>query len=246
MAVKVDKLWLDSVFTSLSINSKLLYIYFCTNPQLSYLGVLVWDLDLCKHLLSLSVGELRDCIKELRKPKLVDISKNNDKLIIVVLNHFKTLPKTKASSEKIKEELNIYNSDFRSKLESLGIKPMYNLKKFVKPTPEEVTEYALNRGYVVDGREFVKYYEDCSEAYNIKDYWVDKRGTKVLSWQLKMNKVWCREEKKVQPVKGAPKGKEFFHVLVDGKVCFPDGWRDGKPYSKDFLINKKIKEVYRY
>jgi len=59
-------------------------------------------------------------------------------------------------------------------------------KKFVKPTPKEVTEYALSIGYVLDGEAFCDFYES-------KGWLVGRSPMK--SWPAAV-RTWKRMERK--------------------------------------------------
>ncbi len=66
----------------------------------------------------------------------------------------------------------------------------------------------------------------------------------IRDWKSKLKRVWCKDDRKMKAVKGAPKGYEFFHVIKDGKAIYPDSWKDGKPWSKSISTNILLKREY--
>lgn len=107
---------------------------------------------------------------------------------------------------------------------------------FRPPTPEEVTKHALELGHIVDGETFVDWYA--------KDDWKDRSGKKIRNWKTKVSRVWCKDENKIHPVIGAPKGQEFFYVMSNGKPIFPKRWRGGKPFGNSIVEDKLLQKEY--
>ena len=98
-------------------------------------------------------------------------------------------------------------------------------------------EYALGLGYEVNGRAFVDYYAD--------NDWYDKNNKKVRAWKSKVSKVWCREENKLETVKGAPKGFEYFFAdLEEGVRVFPESWKNGLPSHSNFLYAEYLTDKF--
>jgi len=63
-------------------------------------------------------------------------------------------------------------------------------KEFSIPTPQEITDYGILRGYKLDGRKLFDYYND--------NDWKDKNDVKVKNWKQKILAVWCKEENKIK------------------------------------------------
>lgn len=63
-------------------------------------------------------------------------------------------------------------------------------KEFIPPTPKEIQNYGIEKGYKIDG-EFIFNY------YNEND-WYDSRNKKVLNWKQKIRGVWFKEENKIK------------------------------------------------
>ena len=63
-------------------------------------------------------------------------------------------------------------------------------KKFVPPTAIEIEEYALSRGFKLDGKFIIDWYT--------KSDWRDSNNKKVQNWKLKILQVWCKDENKIK------------------------------------------------
>ncbi len=249
MGVKVSKLWSNNKFNSLTKNSKLLYLYLCTSPQVSFLGVLIPNTKVLCLELNIDISELRESSKQLIEKRYIYVGKHEDSIYFIVLDHFKTLPKSDTTILRMNREIKSYPQSFIKILNNLGIEPNKKIVQFSKPTAEDVTKYASSQGYSIDGNTFVQYYNSVSEKYKKHekdDAWFDNRGKRVIDWKGKLRRVWCKDENKIEAMKDAPKGYEYFYVMINGNRVKPDGWRDGIPYSKNFITNKKIVEAYEH
>lgn len=244
MGIKVSKLWSNSKFSSLTINSKLLYIYLGTNASINSVGVLMPNIDVICIELGMTIEEVRESTKELVLHKYLLVDKIDGILFFTLPAHFNSLPKSNSTILKVTKDLKELPNRLRRKLEIIGISVDRKAISFIKPTLEEVNSYAISMGYLIDGQAFIDYYEETANRYGRKDIWLDSRGKQVKDWKGKLRKVWFKEERKLTPCKGAPKGYEYFFIELDGELKTPDGWRDGKPYSKNFLINKQLQKTY--
>lgn len=244
MAIKVGGLWKDSRFLNLDNLSKLLYIYLGTNPNLNSVGVICPDGIIMARELKCSIEELRAATKSLVKAGFIRTKLYNKVGYFIIPENFKYIPKTESGVLKVQKDLATLPEELVQFLDSIGISAGAKVSNFVKPTPEEVSNYAKEIGYNVNGKEFVDFYEDTSSRFSKKDVWVDGRGKEVRDWRAKVRKVWCRAENKIAEVKGNPKNGEDLSVEIDGKIYYPDGWRRGKPYSKNFTVDLKLKELY--
>jgi len=233
--VKVGKLWGDAKFASLSPISKLLYCYLSSQPNISTLGVVV--LDSRRITLDLKILEIDKYLNELVGNKFVSaLPQRDNTYLIVVLDHFKSLPKSKSNLRKAIEEGREANEDLRSILRNVFSSVDYS-DNFKPPTAEEVSEYALSLGYSVNGKDFVEYYSD--------NDWYDKNNKKVRNWKSKCRNVWCRDKNKIEIVKGAPKGYENFFVEIDGgERIYPTAWIAGMPTHNNYLYAQYLIDEY--
>ena len=244
MAVKVSKLWSNKKFTTLTKDSKILYLYLCTSPSISFAGVLHLNLQVVEIETAITLEDIRISTKELIDKGYVYVGKHEDEIYFVVIDHFKTAPKSESTVIKLTKELASLPQSLQSKLQELGISTDKKMSEFIKPTIQAVTEYSISKGYKVNAETFINYYDETSLKFGRNDIWFDGRGKQVKDWKGKLRKVWFKDEFKLEPVKGAPKGFEFFFIEENGDMKFPDGWRDGKPFSKNFVLNKELQREY--
>lgn len=154
------------------------------------------------------------------------------------------MPKSQASLQKLTKVLATLPTELVDFLGSLGIDTNTKVKAFKKPSAEEVSEYSLTLGHLINGQDFVKYYQETSERFGKKDTWVDARGSEVRDWKRKLQRVWCKAENKLLEHKDAPEGYKNFFVIEKGVVVQADGWRNGKPFSKSLTSDILLKKEY--
>lgn len=244
MGVKVGKLWGDSKFNSLDKHTKLLYIYLVTNPNLNTVGVFLPNIPVLCTEFGVTLGEFRGLCQNLVDVGFLYAEKVGDIVYFILPKHFNTIPKSESSVLKIQKDLTELPSKVVSKLKSLGITIKSKVKNFEVPTVQEVNDYAISQGYLVQGEDFVNYYNEQSQRYGKKGIWVDSRGKQVRDWKGKLRNIWFKDENKLKQLDGAPKGFEFFHVKIDGKIYFPDSWKDGKPKSRSFAVQMELDKEY--
>lgn len=228
--VKVGKLWGDAKFASLSPYSKLLYCYLLTQPSITTLGILVLDIERINLDLKLKGSdELHEAFAELKSKEYIDFFFSNETILTIhVINHFRSLPKSKSIIKKGIEEGKGAKGSLRAMLHNHFVAEDFKDTNFIPPTPKEVTDYAMGLGYQVNGKDFVSYYED--------NDWYDKNNKKVRNWKAKVSKVWCREDKKLKTAEDAPKEFKYFFVdIEDGVRVFPESWKDGLPSHSNFI-----------
>jgi hypothetical protein len=234
--VKVGKLWGDARFASLSPNSKLLYCYLISQPNITTLGVLVLDINRISLDLKIEVDSIKCCLVELLQKGYIQMVSKGDEATIIILNHYHSLAKSKANIRKAIDEGKSTDGELLAIFRKVYRPEDFTNDSFKAPTPQEVMEYALELGYEVNGKAFVDYYAD--------NDWYDKNNKKVRAWKSKVAKVWCREENKLETAKGSPKGFEYFFVdLEEGVRVFPESWKNDLPSHSNFiyaehLINK--------
>ena len=231
MAVKVSRLFKDIRFQKLPEITKLFYIYLVTNPNLNVVGVLSPNLEVACLELSCSMEDIRVSSRELIALKYIYIKDYEGTIYFIIPEHFNTIPKSESTISKVSKVISSLPRGLSQFLDEIGINVKAKVKEFIKPTAEEVTEYSLSLGYLIDGNAFISYYEEQAERYGKKGVWVDTRGTQVRDWKAKLRKIWCKDF-------------ETFHILRDGKVITPDGWKRGKPFSKSLAIDIELKKEY--
>jgi len=234
--VKVGKLWGDARFASLSPSSKLLYCYLTTQPNITTLGIL----DLYVERVNLDLGiNSPDWFKTLKDKNLINYywGDDEDTVHVLVLDHYHSLAKSKANIRKGLDEGKNSKGITKVMLLEVFTKSDFTNDSFKAPSPQEVMEYALGLGYEVNGKAFVDYYAD--------NDWYDKNNKKVRAWKSKVSKVWCREENKLETVKGAPKGFDYFFVdLEEGVRVFPESWKNGLPSHSNFLYAEYLTDKF--
>lgn len=243
MAVKLDKLFRNINFRKLSKESKILYFYLVTHKDLSIIGTLVLDIEVFLIQCGLSDEEFRSSTKELIENSFIKVKKVNNIVYFIVPDHFNTIPKSEASVNKVNKLIKSLPKELVNFLDIIGINSNSKVKTFTKPTPEEVSNYALSHDYLIDGEEFVSYYDQMAENFG-KPHWVDSRGTQVRDWKAKMRRIWFKPEKKLKVFTNAPEGFEKFYIKSDSGFVCPDGWRGGRPFSKDIVVDMKLKKEY--
>jgi len=244
MAVNVSKLWSDNTFLRFSNNSKLLYIYLATNPNIMTVGVISLNLDLVVLQLGLSVQDIRNATTELVSNRYIEVKKFEGELYFVVPKHFNTVPKSDTTVMKINKELDTLPKGLVKFLDSIGISTNRKVVIFNEPSPEEVMDYSLSQGYKVDADAFINFYRSKAKAYGKEGLWIDGRGKQVKDWKSKLRVVWFKDEHKLKTVDGAPKGFESFYIDFEGKQVFPESWKNGLPHSRNIAVDRQLKNEY--
>lgn len=240
MAVNVSKLWGNNKFNNLTNNSKLFYIYLVTHPSINSVGVLSLNLTVVEAQLSMNIEEIRVSTKELISETYLYVKQFNKSVYFIVPAHFNTLAKSDSSILKITNDLDSLPDGLREFLYSININVKGKVRKFIKPSKKEVLDFAIQSGYNINADDFINYYQNEADKRGRSDVWINSRGKVVRDWKATLRNVWFKDENKLKPCKGAPKGFEYFYIELKGNVIIPDGWRNGKPYSKDFLKNNKL------
>jgi hypothetical protein len=244
MSVSIGKLWKDVWFQKQADQTKLLYLYLVTHPNLNTVGVLSLNLEVASLELGLPIEQISNNTKILRDHKLVYVKSYEDVIYFIIPAHFNTIPKSESSVSKVDKVMKSLPEELVTFLETVGITLKSKVREFTRPTQEEVVEYALSVGHLISGDTFIKYYDEQSARYGKKDIWVDGRGTQVRDWKSKLRKIWCKDENKIKSCPDAPKGYESFHVIEKGVLVVPDGWKNGKPHSKNFTSDIILKREY--
>lgn len=244
MAVNVSKLWRNGKFQKLDKTSKLLYIYLATSPDINTLGLLNTNQDSIKADLSLPDSEFRAACKVI-KDDFIKIFMVEDILYFFLPDHFPTLARSVTVSKKAYKDIAALPEEVVDYLNTHGLMPeIEKHTAFDAPTVEEVEAYAISKGYLVEGKTVVDFYEGKAKFYNKKG-WYDSRGKAVKDWRGKLRQVWFKDEIKLKECTDAPKGFEFFFVKEGESYLYPDHWKDGLPVSKSgFLENKILQREY--
>jgi hypothetical protein len=244
MSVKIDKLWSDSWFQEQSSITKLLYIYLATNPNLNMVGVFSPNPNVVCIEIGCTIEQLRESTKVLKDRGLIHVKSYNDTIYFIIPAHFSSIPKSESTVARVNKVFNELPEGLTKYLESIGISVNSKVRELKKPTPDEVYQYALTQGYVVSGKDFVKYYEEQSDRYGKNGLWVDSTGKEVRDWKAKLRRIWLRDENKIKTFADAPKGFESFHLVENGVVITPDGWKNNKPWSKNLTTDILLKREY--
>lgn len=244
MAVKVSKLWSNALFTKLTNNSKLFYIYLCTSPDINSVGVCSLDINVISIQVSMGIDELREAMVELVDKGLILCDNISGVVYFTVLSHFNTLPKSDTSVMNVRRDLESLPTKLSDKLRSHGISTDRKAVKFKEPTLEEVADYAISKGYNIDAKAVVDYYRGQAKARGREGVWLDSRGSQIRDWRSKLRLVWFKDERKMKEVKGAPKGFEYFFINMEGIIVYPDSWKNNKPCSKSIAVDRKLKQEY--
>ena len=243
--IKIGRLWGDAKFNSLSNNSKLLYVYLATSPYINSVGVLSPNTDVIKSQLRFSLDDLRDASKGLLSSNFIVIKKVGGVIYFIVREHFNSLPKSESVINKTSKDIEGLPSELQMTLKGMGIEPSGKILKFVKPTEKEVLEYSMSKGYKVNANTFIDYYDNQAKSRGREGVWVNSKGKLVRDWRATLKKVWFKDDQKLVSCKDSPKGFEYFYIDVGGNMITPDGWRAGKPYSKNFLHNKQMLKEFK-
>lgn len=248
MAISVSRLWRSAVFQQLSHNGKLCYIYLITSPGVNLLGLLSTTPESIGFDLKLTDQELRDAVKELI-PKLIETFKVEGLVYFFVHGHFSTLARSITVSKKAKKELKELPEAVVSKMDQLGLIPdIEQHTEFKPPSVEEIEEYGISQGHLLDGKFITQFYEGKAKMFRKSKGWYDSRGKEIRDWKAKMRNVWFKDENKIEECKDAPSG--FKHFVVkdpSGRLVAPKSWRQGLPYSgngiaDDMLLQKEYKK----
>ncbi len=244
MIQQISKLWGNLKFINLTNNAKLFYVYLLTNPSITDVGIIYISFSNVMSCFDFSMTEIRNATKELIDGKYIHVKKHNKIVYFIIPEKFKRLAKSELALSKIRDELNSLPDEIVEFLESINISTDAKTSIFKKPTVDDVLKYSLSQGYNINAEDFVDFYENQALSRGITDAWMDSKGKRVRDWKAKMKKVWFRPENKLKIPKNTPIGYELFHVLIDGVKKFPEEWKDGKPWSKDFITNKMLNSEF--
>lgn len=243
--INVGKLWRKGSFKNIPATSKMIYIYLITSPNLTGLGLLNISPDTIQSDLNISTQELRENCKAILNKNLIHIFNIGGDIFFFIPNHFKSISKSENNIEKCKDEVSSLPAKLFDLLHTKELLP--DLDKyftFVPPTVEQVEEFCLSEGYMIDAEEFISFYEGQGEIQR-KQGWYDTRGKRVRNWKQKLKLVWFKNDRRLNKCEDAPKGFEYFFVRNGNRIIQPDGWREGKPYSKNFTDNTVLKDEYK-
>jgi hypothetical protein len=242
--VDIRRLWNNGKFQQLSVNAKLIYVYLSNNSGLNTVGVVCLSPESASQTIGMDIDSYRSAVKELVDTNYIFVKAYDGLIYFIVPAHFSTLATNDNTIEKIKSDLASLPSKLKTYLASIGIAAEKKYKKFNKPTVQEIEQVGMEFGYAVNGKDFFDYYENISKEQGKTVFWVDSNGTQIKDWKMKLKRVWCRPQNKLQKRDNAPKGFEFFFVNIDGKTYFPETWKDGEPRSKDFTIQRALQKKY--
>lgn len=229
-------------FKVLSNEEKLLTYTIITDPHLSIVGVILLEPEVYCSQLSWSKETLRNSLNRLRELNIFGVIVSGRNVFICLPDYATKSPKADSTILKYEEALSQYPDSVRK---FLSITLERKARFFKKPTPLEVNTYAIEQGYLIDGREFINYYNNISKDMGVVDKWFDKRGREIKDWKAKLRNVWLKPNQKIKIPDGAPEGFKFFFVEHKGKIVIPDFWKDGLPKSKQFYLNDILRDEYK-
>ena len=235
MAVQTSKLWSEPWFMKLKPLSKLIYLYCLTRPGVNTLGLFVSTPQEIIGQLTITMEQFNTYLIALVKDNHLVIKEDEGLYWFWITDYVKGFPKKGARFETGVKQFNKLPYKIQHFIKSY-LPPMMIVNATEPPTPEQVSEYALQMGYLIDGKEFVDYYQNLD--------WKDTRGKKVHNWKTKVRQVWCKKDRKIEPVKGAPEGFEFFHAKHEDRIIFPTKWTGGKPYGKSIIEDQLLQKEF--
>lgn len=246
MSLKLSNIFRNAEFQKLDDKTKLLYLYIVTNPNLSIVGVFIPDVDYIKKTLGFDLYHFKVSIKKLIDNSFIYLKTYNNIPYIILKDYFKNVKRHQNFSVKLEDELKMLPKYIVDFLNAIGLKDIVDDFIFKHPTEDEIKNYSLSKGYVINAKDFISFYTEKALLFNKKDIWVDSKGKEVRDWRAKLRKVWFKDDNKLKFFKEAPKGYEYFYVeSITGDIIQPDGWIEGKPYNKDFLKDLELKKVFK-
>ena len=236
MSYSPSKLWGEPWFLSLSPESKLTYIYCATMPGINTLGLFASTPEAIASEVGISKPEFDKAFLKLY-PKRIEVYEVDGVYWFHVTEYLNSFPQKGGRFEKGVKQF----YELPGKLQDIlliGFKlPEMRIKEdFVPPTPQEVVEYGIEIGYLIDGHEFVNYYDERE--------WKDSRGKKVRNWKLKAKTVWAKKERKIHYHKDAPEGYEKFFLIHEGRAIFPKSWKNGLPFGDNIVEDTLLQDKF--
>jgi hypothetical protein len=232
----VSSLWGRPWFKPCSPHEKLTYLYCLTRPGINKLGLFFDDPEHMAKEIGLSMEQFNTAMYSLLNSGEIDITIHKKLVWFWVKDLTHSYPKSGPGYNKAVREFEEMPQEIRDWIKPELPFPLQSDREFVPPTAEQATAFAVSMGYMVDGQEFVDYYAN--------NNWKNSRGKPVKDWKSTLRNVWCRPERKIPPNPGAPKGSEFFHVMVDGSPLFPKKWRNGLPFGDSIVEDKLLQKGY--
>jgi hypothetical protein len=242
MSIKANTVF-KANFKDVSSESRLLYIYLMTHPQLNTVGVVQLNPEVSVLETGLSIEDFRKSTTELINKKVLKVLKFDSVVYFLLVKHYETNPTGSLTFKKAQDILNKLPEKVKEWVEQdIDISTKEGV--FVEPTAQEVSDYCISIGHVVDGEAVVEYYSRQAELYRKKS-WVDSRGKQIIDWKSKMRNVWCRDSNKLKKQNDAPIGYEYFHIKYGERIIYPDYWRGGLPQSKEgLIITEELRQAY--
>lgn len=215
--------------------AKLVYIYLSTSPSLNTLGLVSLPVDVIVAEIGISKDVFKRSCRELNGI-LMRYYGYKGAVYFFIRGHYESLPNSDRVKESARKAAKGTPKPIIDKMIEDGVFPKIEKpSNFTPPTVEEVEQYGLSKGFIIDGREFISFYEETARRM-AKKGWYDSRGKQVKDWKHKLRSVWFKEDRKVPKFPDAPEGFEHFYAKdKEGHIVFPSGWRNGKPYGKNLI-----------
>lgn len=139
----------------------------------------------------------------LKREGMVDIKKTNKYTVITILNwdEYQELDIKWTSN---RHQMDTNNKDNKDKKEDLVGKPQ---KSFIKPTSEEVTEYAKSINYNLNGQTFVDFYDS-------KGWMIGKN--KMKDWKAAI-RTWKNKDQKFGNIQTVANKPDILKKLRDAE-----------------------------
>lgn len=151
-------------------------------------GQMVASLKGISNNTGLSIRSIRTCLKHLKSTHELT-SKATNRYTLITITNYDYWQSQENSDMQNDALLNKQTTNKRqtndNKQELKNYKNEKKGKKFIPPTPKEITEYAKDNGYNVDGNKVFNYYGLNS--------WKDSNGKAIKNWKMKVLAVWCKD-----------------------------------------------------
>lgn len=240
--MKVEKVWNDSKFLSLSSDGKLTYLYLVTHPAQTELGVLQLNPKLVSAQLDFTMSDFRKMTTLLIEADMITVMSVNKDIYFIINDYYQKSAKTHSSITRLKSKMEAFPEAIQEYLKG-KLNIHLEVKEFVPPTKEDVEKYAKEKGYNVNGTTFIEYYTSMADTLGRTGFY-DKNGKRVVDWRAKLRKVWFRDDNKLKQIDGSPKGFEHFHIIHNKVTFYPTAWTDGLPVHTDFSVTKLLQSKY--
>lgn len=191
----INKTTIDRLFSEKNQNCLILYLFYYKTAKWQKHNPIKASDDYCKKCLHWGIDKLQIAKHTLKEMGLIESIKRIDDtgkitgwyIKISYLVEKTTIPETTIPTKPqlVQQETNTIDNKYINTINNKS-----TIKRFKKPTLEEVKEYCIQRNNNVDAQKFYDYYE--------VNNWSDSKGNKVKNWKQKVITWESRQPK--QPV----------------------------------------------